>query len=109
MKDTRVNEKSSRCFVGVASIMHWLDMQRKPSKNILRLEDDCKFCHQVRRIVYVDKKICTRGQWQDMGLPCAHASIAISCGKEHVQSYPHNAYSLQSYSDTYKDPIFFAK
>ena len=29
------------------------------------------------RIFYVDKKICTCGQWQDMGLPCAHTSIAI--------------------------------
>ena len=29
------------------------------------------------RIVYVDKKICTCGQWKDMGLPCAHATTAI--------------------------------
>ena len=29
------------------------------------------------RIVYVDKKICTCGQWQDIGLPCAHAAATI--------------------------------
>ena len=101
-------EITRNALVGYAEKFIRESIQRGRLYRILPSTNDVFEIHTPKhvRIVYVDKKICTCGQWQDMGLPCAHAAAAILFRKERVQSFAHKAYLLQSYCDTYKEPIF---
>ena len=90
----------------------------KAREDLVSVEKQTKICHLLmlslrsrRRpilglFVWIIGHVIVCGKWHVFGLSCANATIAIFFQKECGQSYAQNAYTLQSYCDTYKKPIF---
>ena len=84
-------EITHNALVGYAEKFMKESIQRGRLYRIFPSTNDVFEIHTPKhvRIVYVDKKTCTYGQMEDMGLPCAHAAAAILFRKERVQSFAH--------------------
>jgi hypothetical protein len=56
-------------------------------------------------IVKLQERTCTCRNWQQKGIPCAHASSAILFKGEHVHYYVQEYFKLEAYRQCYGNPI----